>query len=335
MYEASKARYETMTYRRCGRSGIVLPGVSLGLWHNFGGVDTLESAREMILRAFDLGITHFDLANNYGPPPGSAEENFGAILRSDMMPYRDEIIVSTKAGFGMWSGPYQDGGSRKYLLSSLDASLKRMGLDYVDIFYHHRPDPSTPLEETMGALDAAVRQGKALYAGISNYYDPELAARAIEILRSLGTPLLIHQPSYNMFRRDIDRNGLLPLLDENGVGCITFSPLAQGMLTDRYLTGVPEDSRAAKPHGFLKEEALTDERLATIRALNEIADARGQSLAQMALAWNLRHEAVTSVLIGASKVSQIVDSVGALANLAFTAEELAAIDEVLAERSAT
>ena len=315
-----------MTYRRCGRSGIVLPAVSLGLWHNFGGVDARSSAREMILRAFDLGITHFDLANNYGPPPGSAEEMFGAILRSDMMPYRDEIIISSKAGYRMWSGPYQDGGSRKYLLSSLDASLRRMGLDYVDVFYHHRPDPDTPLEETMGALDTAVRQGKALYAGISNYYEPALAAKAIEILRSLGTPLLIHQPSYSMFRRTIEQNGLLPLLSREGVGCIAFSPLAQGMLTDRYLDGVPDDSRAAKPHGFLKPEALSDERLGTIRALNAIAEKRGQSLAQMALAWVLRDDAVTSVLIGASKVSQIADSVGALANLRFSEGELRAIE---------
>ncbi len=329
MYQPSNSRYNTMTFRRCGQSGIVLPGVSLGLWHNFGGVDTLSNARDMILRAFDLGVTHFDLANNYGPPPGSAEENFGAILHSDLMPYRDELIVSTKAGFGMWSGPYQDGGSRKYLLSSLDASLKRMRLDYVDIFYHHRPDPQTPLEETMGALDSAVRQGKALYAGISNYYDPGLAARAIEILRSLGTPLLIHQPSYNMFRRDIEQNGQLDLLEKEGVGCIVFSPLAQGLLTDRYLDGVPEDSRAAKLHGFLKPDQLTDERLATIRALNNIADARGQSLAQMALAWVQRHGAVTSVLIGASKTSQIVDSVGALENLEFSRDELVAIEKAL------
>ncbi len=320
-----------MTYRRCGRSGIVLPAVSLGLWHNFGGVDARSSAREMILRAFDLGITHFDLANNYGPPPGSAEEMFGAILRSDMMPYRDEIIISSKAGYRMWSGPYQDGGSRKYLLSSLDASLRRMGLDYVDVFYHHRPDPDTPLEETMGALDTAVRQGKALYAGISNYYEPALAAKAIEILRSLGTPLLIHQPSYSMFRRTIEQNGLLPLLEREGVGCIAFSPLAQGLLTDRYLHGVPEDSRAAKSHGFLKPDVLTDERLKTIRALNAVAERRGQSLAQMALAWVLRHDAVTSVLIGASKVSQVVNSVGALANVDLSDDELKAIESALAE----
>jgi L-glyceraldehyde 3-phosphate reductase len=329
MYGASESRYEMMTYRRCGRSGIVLPAVSLGLWHNFGGVDSRSSAREMILKAFDLGITHFDLANNYGPPPGSAEETFGAVLRSDLAPYRDEILISSKAGYRMWSGPYQDGGSRKYLLSSLDASLARMGLDYVDIFYHHRPDPDTPLEETMGALDAAVRQGKALYAGISNYYDPELAERAISILRALGTPVLIHQPSYSMFRRTIEQNGLLPLLSREGVGCIAFSPLAQGMLTDRYLDGVPEDSRAAKAHGFLKPEALTDERLATIRALNGIAANRGQSLAQMALAWVLRDDAVTSVLIGASKASQIANSVGALANLRFSDEELRAIERSL------
>ncbi len=330
MHNANTSRYENMAYRRCGCSGVQLPGVSLGLWHNFGGVDTRESAREMILRAFDLGITHFDLANNYGPPPGSAEENFGSIMRSDLRPYRDELIISSKAGYRMWSGPYQDGGSRKYPLSSLDASLSRMGLEYVDIFYHHRPDPDTPLEETMGALDSAVRQGKALYAGISNYYDPTLAARAIEILRSLGTPLLIHQPSYNMFRREIEENGLLPLLEKEGVGCISFSPLAQGMLTDRYLNGIPDDSRAAKSHGFLKADRLTEDRLAQIRRLNEIASRRGQSLAQMALSWVLRHDAVTSVLIGASKVSQIEDAVGALGAPDFSAEELRAIDEVLA-----
>ena len=329
MYDASNTRYGTMKYRRCGKSGIVLPAVSLGLWHNFGGVDTRERAREMILRAFDLGITHFDLANNYGPPPGSAEEMFGSILESDMGPYRDELVISTKAGFGMWSGPYQDGGSRKYLLSSLDASLRRMGLEYVDIFYHHRPDPDTPLEETMGALDTAVRQGKALYVGISNYYDPELAERAIGILRDLGTPLLIHQPKYNMFRRDVEQNGNLDLMSREGVGTITFSPLEQGMLTDRYINGIPDDSRASKAHGFLKPDALTNERLAVIRKLNEIADSRGQSLAQMAIAWNLRHNAVTSVLIGASKVSQIVDAVGAAGNLEFSDAELQEIEGVL------
>jgi L-glyceraldehyde 3-phosphate reductase len=283
----------------------------------------------MLLRAFDLGITHFDLANNYGPPPGSAEENFGAILRADLNPYRDELIISTKAGFTMWSGPYQNGGSRKYLLSSLDASLKRMGLDYVDIFYHHRPDTDTPLEETMGALDTAVRQGKALYVGISNYYEPELAGKAIEILKSLGTPLLIHQPRYNMFDRRIEENGLLPLLKKEGVGSIPFSPLAQGMLTGRYLDGIPADSRAAKPHGFLKKDHLTDERLTAIRELNTIARDRGQSLAQMALAWILRHDAVTSVLIGASKVSQIEDSVGALSKLEFTQAELEAVEKLI------
>lgn len=329
MYQASDSRYATMTYRRCGRSGIVLPAVSLGLWHNFGVVDTRSSAREMIFSAFDLGITHFDLANNYGPPPGSAEETFGAILRADLAAHRDELIVSSKAGYRMGSGPYQDGGSRKYLLSSLDASLTRMGLEYVDIFYHHRPDPATPLEETMGALDSAVRQGKALYVGISNYYDPELASRAITTLRSLGTPLLIHQPSYSMFRRDIEQNGLLTTLENEGVGCIPFSPLAQGLLTDRYLQGIPEDSRVAKAHGFLKKDRLTDERLAQIRTLNDIAAARGQSLAQVALAWILRHDAVTSVLIGASKVAQIVDSVGALGNLEFSPEEHKAIEQIL------
>ena len=321
-------RYDSMTYNRCGRSGLKLPAISLGLWHNFSGVDTYENARAMARRAFDLGITHFDLANNYGPPPGSAEETFGRILRQDLAPYRDELIVSSKAGYRMWPGPYGEWGSRKYLVASLDQSLKRMGLEYVDIFYSHRPDPETPLEETMAALDHVVRQGKALYAGISSY-NPEQTQRAADILRELGTPCTIHQPSYNMFNRWIE-DGLLDVVDEHGMGCIVFTPLAQGLLTDRYLEGIPEDSRAAKPHGALRPGRVTEERIAQVRKLNEIAQARGQSMAQMALAWNLRHPAVTSVLIGASKVSQIEDNVGALQKLDFSAEELAAIETILA-----
>jgi L-glyceraldehyde 3-phosphate reductase len=283
----------------------------------------------MLLRAFDLGITHFDLANNYGPPPGSAEETFGAVLRSDLGAYRDELIISTKAGYTMGMGPYQDWGSRKYLLSSLDASLKRMGLDYVDIFYHHRPDPQTPLEETMGALDQAVRSGKALYAGISNYYDPEATKKAAEILKSLGTPLLIHQPAYSMFRREPETSGLIDTLGTQGIGCIAFSPLAQGLLTDRYLTGIPEDSRAAKPHGFLKKDRITEETISKVKRLNSLAVRRGQTLAQMALAWDLRHPAVTSVLIGASKIAQIEDAAAAQNKLDFAEEELAEIDAIL------
>jgi L-glyceraldehyde 3-phosphate reductase len=325
----SDQRYDTMRYNRCGRSGLKLPAVSLGLWHNFGGVDAFENARAMVHRAFDLGITHFDLANNYGPPPGSAEETFGRILRQDLARYRDELVISTKAGWDMWPGPYGDWGSRKYLVASLDQSLKRMGLDYVDIFYHHRPDPETPLEETMAALDHIVRCGKALYAGISSY-DPEQTRRAAKILRELGTPCLIHQPSYNMFDRWIE-DGLLDVLEEEGIGCIVFSPLAQGLLTDRYLDGIPEDSRAAKPHGYLSRDDVTAERLVKIRSLNEIAQARGQTLAQMALAWNLRHAGMTSVLVGASRTRQIEDNVAALENLEFTEEELAAIDRILQE----
>jgi L-glyceraldehyde 3-phosphate reductase len=317
-----------MRYNRCGRSGLKLPAVSLGLWHNFGGVDALENARAMVLRAFDLGITHFDLANNYGPPPGSAEENFGRIMRQDLARYRDELVISTKAGWGMWPGPYGDYGSRKYLVASLDQSLKRMGLEYVDIFYHHRPDPETPLEETMAALDAVVRQGKALYAGISSY-DADQTRRAAHILRELGTPCLIHQPVYNMFNRWIE-DGLLDALDEEGIGCIVFSPLAQGLLSDRYLKGIPADSRAGKPHGFLRPAHVTDEKLVMVRKLNRIAKARGQSLAQMALAWILRHPGVTSVLVGASRVQQVEDNVAALDNLAFTPEELQAIERILA-----
>jgi L-glyceraldehyde 3-phosphate reductase len=326
-YSASDNRYKEMQYNRCGRSGLKLPAVSLGLWHNFGGVDDFENARAMIHCAFDLGITHIDVANNYGPPPGSAEESFGKILRQDLARYRDELIISTKAGWGMWPGPYGDFGSRKYLVASLEQSLKRLGLDYVDIFYHHRPDPETPLEETMSALDHVVRQGKALYAGISSY-KPEQTRQAARILRELGTPCLIHQPSYNMFNRWIE-DGLLTVLEEEGIGCIVFSPLAQGLLTDRYLSGIPKDSRAAKPHSFLKPEQVTQEKLAKVRKLNEIARARGQSLAQMAIAWVLRHTAVISALIGASKVSQIEDGVAALKNLAFAGEELQNIDRIL------
>ena len=327
MTEPAARRYEGMRYRRCGRSGLKLPAVSLGLWHNFGGVDDFRNARAMVLRAFDLGITHFDLANNYGPPPGAAEETFGRILRRDLHRYRDELIISTKAGYWMWPGPYGDWGSRKYLVSSLDQSLRRMGLEYVDIFYHHRPDPETPLEETMGALDHVVRQGKALYAGISSY-TAEQTRQAAGILRQLGTPCLIHQPSYNMFNRWIEGR-LLEVLEEEGIGCIVFSPLAQGLLTERYLGGIPEDSRAAKPHGFLKREEVTEEKLAKVRKLNEIARARGQGMAQMAIAWNLRHEGMTSVLVGASRVRQIEEDVAALDKLQFTAEELEAIDRIL------
>ena len=326
-YRAADERYAEMTYNRCGRSGLKLPAISLGLWHNFGGVDPLANQRAMLCRAFDLGITHFDLANNYGPPPGSAEENFGRILRQDLAAYRDELVISTKAGYLMWPGPYGEWGSRKNVLASLDQSLRRMGLDYVDVFYSHRPDPDTPLEETMGALDQAVRQGKALYAGISSY-QPEAARQAARLLRDLGTPCLIHQPSYSMFNRWIE-DGLLDVLEEEGMGCIAFCPLAQGVLTDRYLDGIPPDSRAGKPHGFLKPNTLTDDKLAVIRRLNEMAAGRGQSLAQMALAWVLRDKRVTSALIGASRVDQIEADVRALSNPSFTPEELAGIDAVL------
>lgn len=327
-YSPSDRRYDAMVYRRCGRSGIKLPAVSLGLWHNFGGVDDFANARAMACRAFDLGITHFDLANNYGPPYGSAEETFGRILREDFRPYRDELVISSKAGWDMWPGPYGDWGSRKYLLASLDQSLRRLGLEYVDIFYHHRPDPDTPVEESMGALDAAVRQGKALYAGISAY-GPEETCRAAAVLRELGTPCLIHQPRYSMFDRSPER-GLLDVLDDEGIGCIVFSPLAQGLLTDKYLDGIPQDSRAAKPHGYLQREAVTDERIAQVRQLGEIVRARGQSIAQLALAWVLRHATVTSAVIGASRVQHVEDGVAALANLAFTDQELREIDRVLA-----
>jgi len=305
----------------------MLPAVSLGLWHNFGGVDTFENARSMMRRAFDLGITHFDIANNYGPPAGSAEETFGRLIKQDFSPYRDELIISTKAGYWMWPGPYGDWGSRKYLISSLDQSLMRLGLAYVDIFYHHRPDPNTPLEETMSALDMAVRSGKALYVGISNY-PPELTRQAAKILRELGTPCVIHQPYYNMLGRGVE-DGLLSVLSEEGVGCIAFSPLAQGVLTDKYLAGdIPDGSRASKKHGILRPEQITDNKLAKVRALNEIAKTRSQSMAQMALSWVLRHPGMTSVLIGASMVSQIEDAVGALQNLEFSQEELRRIDEI-------
>jgi L-glyceraldehyde 3-phosphate reductase len=322
-WTAATDRYDEMTYRRCGRSGIDLPAVSLGLWNNFGDDRPLETQRAIVRRAFDLGITHFDLANNYGPPYGSAERNFGRILAEDLAAHRDELIISSKAGYDMWPGPYGDRGSRKYLLASLDQSLARMGLDYVDIFYSHRLDPDTPLEETLGALDSAVRQGKALYAGISSY-SGERTTEAARILRELGTPLLIHQPSYSMLNRWIEED-LLDMLEREGVGCIAFSPLAQGMLTDKYLGGIPEDSRAAKD-GFLKRDFLSDENLAHVRALNEIAGGRGQSLAQMAIAWVLRDERVTSALIGASSVGQLEDNVAALDRLDFSEDELETID---------
>ena len=326
-YLASPNRYKDMIYRRCGRSGIKLPAVSLGLWHNFGGVDVEENFRKILHLAFDSGITHLDLANNYGPPPGSAEENFGRILKQDFSSYRDELIISSKAGYHMWDGPYGEWGSKKYLVASLDQSLKRMGLDYVDIFYHHRPDPDTPLEETMSALDLIVRQGKALYAGISNYPADE-AAKAIAILRKLGTPCLIHQPKYSMFERWVEE-GLLDVLEQEGVGCIPFSPLAQGLLTNKYLHGIPEDSRAAKSTGFLQLSQVTDERIAQIRQLNDIALKRGQSLAQMALAWLLKDQRVTSVLIGASRPEQLADSLKCLDNIEFAKEELDQIEVIL------
>lgn len=326
-YLPSESRYQSMQFRRSGRSGLKLPAVSIGLWHNFGGVDTYSNSRAMVLRAFDLGITHFDLANNYGPPPGSAEETFGQILAKDLYHYRDELIISSKAGYTMWDGPYGDWGSRKYLVASLDQSLKRMGLDYVDIFYHHRPDPETPLEETMQALDFIVRSGRALYAAISNY-PADKAREAARILRQLGTPCLIHQPVYNMFNRWVE-DGLLQTLKEEGVGCIAFSPLAQGLLTDKYLGGIPEGSRASKAHGFLKPAHITDDKIAKVQKLNAIAQGRGQSLAQMALAWVLRHEEMTSVLIGASKVGQIEDAVGMLQNIAFSHNELQTIETIL------
>jgi L-glyceraldehyde 3-phosphate reductase len=322
-YLPADGRYQTMEYRRVGRSGLRLPAISLGLWQNFGDDRPLETQQAIVRRAFDLGITHFDLANNYGPPYGSAEENFGRILATDLRSYRDELVISTKAGYDMWPGPYGDRGSRKYLLSSLDQSLQRMGLPYVDIFYSHRADPDTPLEETMGALDTAVRQGKALYAGISSY-SPERTREAAAILRELGTPLLIHQPSYSMLNRWIE-DGLLDVLGDEGVGCIVFSPLAQGLLTDRYLGGVPEGSRASRP-GTIDRDQLGEETLAKVRALHQLAGRRGQSLAQMAVAWTLRDPRVTSALLGASSVAQLEDNVAALDNLAFDDEELTEID---------
>lgn len=327
MYQPAEGRYSVQDYRRCGRSGIHLPAISLGLWHNFGGNEPFENSRAMLQRAFDLGITHFDLANNYGVPGGSAEETFGRVMSMDFLPYRDEMIISTKAGWDMWPGPYGDFGSRKYLVASLDQSLKRMGLDYVDIFYHHRPDPDTPLEETLGALDYIVRSGRALYVGISQY-SPELTRQAVNILRGMGTPLLIHQPNYNMFDRWIE-DGLLQTLDEEGVGCIVFSPLAQGMLTDRYLNGIPADSRAGKDKRFLRPEDLTPDVLGKVSRLAEMARARGQRTAQMATAWVLRQPGVTSALIGASRTEQIVEAVEALKNASFSDEELAKIDEIV------
>lgn len=330
-YTPAADRYSSMKYNRCGKSGLQLPAISLGLWHNFGSVDVFENGRSIIRRAFDRGITHFDLANNYGPVPGSAEENFGAVLKKDFTGWlRDELIISTKAGYLMWPGPYGEWGSRKYLLSSLDQSLKRMGLDYVDIFYSHRPDPDTPLEETMMALDTAVRQGKALYAGISNYRAEE-AERAINILSDLGTPCLIHQPKYSMFERWVEE-GLLDVLEKYGVGCIPFSPLAQGMLTDRYLNGIPENSRAGKPHGFLKANEITTERLAAIQKLNAVAGKRNQSLAQMALSWLLKDKRITSVLIGASSVTQLDNNIDALLTPDYTSAELDEIELILKPR---
>ena len=321
-------RYQKIPYNRCGHSGLLLPAISLGLWHNFGGVDNFEIGRAIVRRAFDEGITHFDLANNYGPPPGSAEENFGVILKKDFPGYlRDELVISTKAGWRMWPGPYGEYGSRKYLLASLDQSLQRMGIPYVDIFYSHRPDPDTPMEETMMALDHAVRSGKALYAGISSY-DAEQTRKAIDILASLGTPCLIHQPKYSMHDRWVE-NGLLDVLEKYGVGCIPFSPLAQGLLTDKYLKGIPEDSRARKAHGFLQLSEVTDERIEQMRALNAIAQNRGQSLSQMAIAWLLRNERITSVLIGVSSEEQLINNLGSLSKLAFSSDELRAIEAIL------
>jgi L-glyceraldehyde 3-phosphate reductase len=327
MYNAADDRYDQIKYRRSGKSGIRLPEISLGLWQNFGGIDTFEEYRKILRTAFDKGITHFDLANNYGPPPGSAEENFGHILKKDFLPHRDELIISSKAGFLMWPGPYGEWGSRKYVIASCDQSLKRMGLDYVDIFYSHRPDPRTPIEETMGALDSLVRQGKALYVGISNY-NAEEAAIAIKTLKALGTPCLIHQPKYSMLVRDAEA-GLLDVLGDNGVGCIPFSPLAQGLLTDKYLKGIPSDSRVAKNLGFLRAEQVDAVTVQKAQKLNEIAIKRGQSLAQMAIAWLLKDSRVTSVLIGVSRESQLLDSLKAVDNKEFSAEELSQIEMIL------
>jgi L-glyceraldehyde 3-phosphate reductase len=323
MYRAGDKRYDRMSYRRCGARGLLLPSISLGLWQNFGGTRPFEDGRSIVRRAFDLGVTHFDLANNYGPPYGAAEANFGRIFAADLAPHRDEVIISTKAGYDMWPGPYGDGGSRKYLLASLDQSLRRMGLDYVDIFYSHRPDPATPLEETMGALETAVSQGKALYVGISNY-PPERTAEAAAILARSGVPLLVHQPSYSMFNRWVER-GLLEVLEAEGAGCIAFSPLAQGLLSTKYLEGIPPGSRASEDH-FLKQRSITEESLARVRALDAIAGQRGQSLAQMAIAWVLRDKRVTSALIGARSVAQLEENLGSLERADFSAEELAEID---------
>jgi len=329
-YLPAEDRYDAMRYNRCGRSGLKLPAISLGLWYNFGGIDPLENGRTLIRRAFDLGITHFDLANNYGPPPGSAEENFGRLLAQDLAPYRDELVISNKAGYYMWPGPYGEWGSRKSLVASLDQSLKRMGLEYVDIFYSHRPDPDTPLEETMAALDFIVRSGRALYVGISTY-DPQQTRQAAQILRSLGTPCLIHQPRYNMFDRWIE-DGLLGVLAAEGIGCIGFSPLCQGILTDKYLKDIPEDSRAGRWPGELHwGDSVSQERVNKVRKLNDIAKARGQSMAQMAIAWVLRHSAMTSALIGASRVSHIEAAVAALDKLEFSDEELDTIDAILTD----
>ena len=327
VYSANEARYDSMVYRRCGHSGIKLPALSLGLWHNFAGVDVFENSRAIIRKAFDLGITHIDLANNYGPPPGSAEETFGSIYEKDLKPHRDELIIATKAGYDMWAGPYGNWGSKKYLVSSLDQSLKRMKLDYVDIFYHHRPDPETPLEETMAALDLIVRQGKALYAGISNY-NAEQAEKAIKILKQLGTPCLIHQAKYSMFERWVE-GGLLDVLEKQGSGCIAFSPLAQGLLTDKYLGGIPEGSRASKDHGFLKPQQISEDKIEKVKKLNDLAKKRGQSLAQFAISWLLKDNRVTSILIGASKVEQVVDCVNSIKNLSFTKDELKEIEKIL------
>lgn len=328
-YLANSQRYQSMEYRRCGNSGLKLPAISLGLWHNFGHIDVLENARNILRVAFDNGITHFDLANNYGPPPGSAEENFGKIFKDDFVPYRDELIISSKAGWGMWPGPYGDWGSKKYLVASLDQSLKRMGLEYVDIFYHHRPDPNTPLEETMATLDLMVRQGKALYVGISSY-QPADAARAIQMLKDLGTPCLIHQPKYSMFDRWVE-DGLLDVLEQTGVGCIPFSPLAQGLLTNKYLKGIPADSRASshRGNGAIEEDQISQDNISKARQLNALAEERGQNLAQMALAWILKDKRVTSVLIGASKPEQVLDSIRCIDNYAFSDEELKRIEEIL------
>ena len=327
-YIADKQRYENiMPYRRCGESGLLLPAISLGLWHNFGFVDSFEIGKEILHTAFDNGITHFDLANNYGPPPGSAEENFGKIINQSLLSYRDELVISSKAGWEMWPGPYGNWGSKKYLVASLDQSLKRMGLDYVDIFYHHRPDPNTPLEETMNALDLIVRQGKALYVGISSYNDED-TLKASKILKRLGTPCLIHQPRYSMFDRWVE-DGLLDVLGEEGIGCIPFSPLEQGILTDKYLKKIPENSRAAKTTGALRKETINEEVLRKVKKLNEIATSRGQSLAQMAISWLLKDERVTSVLIGVSSKKQLLDNLGALQGLSFSREELDKIEEIL------